>query len=339
MDNEIGECSDVSYDKSRRKFVELISGATASLVWSRNVEIAGATEEEKEVKEIEIKEILRESSRKALRGGKSGALAAVVQVLTLMWLRTVMNYQYRYGGSLSSALSHLYNEGGVTRLYQGLPFALVQGPLTRFGDTASNMGMLALLDSIPQTEVLPLFVRTGIGSLTAGAFRILLMPVDTSKTVMQVEGREGLNSLWNSILERQSLSPLYRGSLATAAATTVGHYPWFLTYNFFDEFLPPISSKEDLFLYLLRSAFLGLSASSVSDVCSNSLRVIKTTKQTASVTEDKKDISYSEALDLVLKKDGVAGLFGRGLQTRLITNMIQSSFFSILWKYFQSISV
>ena len=33
---------------------------------------------------------------KGLKGGKAGALAGLLQVITLMWLRTVVNYQYRY---------------------------------------------------------------------------------------------------------------------------------------------------------------------------------------------------------------------------------------------------
>ncbi|EKX34618.1 hypothetical protein GUITHDRAFT_147045 [Guillardia theta CCMP2712] len=41
----------------------------------------------------------------------------VVQVFALLWLRTTMNYQYRYGGSMKQALLHLYREGGIPRLF------------------------------------------------------------------------------------------------------------------------------------------------------------------------------------------------------------------------------
>ena len=34
----------------------------------------------------------------------------------------------------------------------------------------------------------------------------------------------------------------------------------------------------------------------------------------------------------VIEKDGLKGLFGRGLQTRLITNIAQSMVFSVFWK-------
>lgn len=291
---------------------------------------------------IDVEAIVQKSAKRALGGGKAGASAAVVQVLSLMWLRTAMNYQYRYGGDLGSSLKTLYSDGGIPRLYQGLPFALVQGPLTRFGDTAANVGILALLDSIPETQALPLPIRTAAGSITAGLWRIFLMPVDTSKTAMQVEGASGLENLVKRVTT-EGPGPLYQGSLASAAATAAGHFPWFLTYNFLNDSLPTVS-KEEVLLTLLRSAFLGLSASCVSDCVSNSLRVIKTTKQTAGLGgggetggEEAKEITYREALNLIMEQDGIQGLLGRGLKTRLLTNAIQGSVFSVLWKYFQTV--
>jgi hypothetical protein len=87
---------------------------------------------------------------------------------------------------------------------------------------------------------------------------------------------------------------------------------------------------------------MGFGASCVSDVCSNSLRVIKTTKQTARLSRkgepegtESKEMSYPEVVKLILEEDGVVGLFGRGLQTRLLTNSIQGAAFSVLWRYFQ----
>ena len=303
-----------------------------------------------------FEEILSKASKRALSGGKAGASASIVQVLSLMWLRTSMNYQYRYGGTLSSSLDTLYKEGGIPRLYQGLPFALIQGPLTRFGDTAANVGILALLDSMIWAEGMPLPLKTLCGSIAAGCWRIFLMPIDTSKTVMQVEGKEGLNNLYEQV-QQNGPSPLYRGAIASAAATAVGHFPWFLTYNYLNEVLPIMEGNGGeknsmiIFMTLARSAFLGLAASCVSDCCSNSLRVIKTTKQTAGLdplvegdneepkqhNKDGSEISYVEAVQIILEKDGWAGLFGRGLQTRLLTNAIQGAVFSVLWRYFQEI--
>lgn len=57
---------------------------------------------------VDISAILQKSAQKALGGGSAGASAAVVQVVSLMWLRTAMNYQYRYGGNLQEALKKTY---------------------------------------------------------------------------------------------------------------------------------------------------------------------------------------------------------------------------------------
>lgn len=48
------------------------------------------------------------------------------QVLSLMWLRTTVNYEYRYGGGMMNALRTLWAEGGIPRFYQGLAPALIQ---------------------------------------------------------------------------------------------------------------------------------------------------------------------------------------------------------------------
>ena len=78
---------------------------------------------------------------------------------------------------------------------------------------------------------------------------------------------------------------------------------------------------------LIRSAVLGISAACVSDCVSNSLRVLKTTRQTSEVT-----ISYQEAAQQILEKEGWSGLLGRGLQTRLVTNALQAALFTVVWK-------
>ena len=67
---------------------------------------------------------LARALKSAAGGGLAGAAAMVVQVLTLMPLRTVMNYQYRYGGSLKGSVKTLYREGGFKRYYAGLAAAL-----------------------------------------------------------------------------------------------------------------------------------------------------------------------------------------------------------------------
>ena len=246
-------------------------------------------------------------------------------VACLMWMRTTVNYQYRTGSSFFTALKTLYADGGIPRFYRGVLPALVQGPLSRFGDTAANVGILAVLQETAPN--LPLPLMTAAGSITAGLWRILLMPIDSSKTVLQVEG--SLDPLWGRVSD-DGFGVLYRGALAQAAATAAGHFPWFLTYNALESALPIVESP-DVWLSLVRSAVLGFSASCVSDCVSNSLRVIKTTRQTS-------DESYPEIVRTIVEQDGVWGLLGRGLQTRLLTNAIQGALFSVLWRYFQQMN-
>ena len=336
---------DDTADSSKRAFVAsiLISAfattgtiATPNAVLAKDLPVTLDVVPPIATPSIDFNTILSKASKKAIGGGKAGAAAAVVQVCSLMWLRTAMNYQYVYGGTLVTSLQTLWDQGGIPRLYQGLPFAIVQGPLTRFGDAAANVGILALLE----TQDLPLPLKTACGSAVAGLWRIILMPIDTSKTAMQVQGSEGLQRLIENVKE-QGPSPLYQGALASASATAAGHFPWFLTYNFLNEQLPMVTATEDLLGSLLRSAFLGLAASCVSDSCSNSLRVIKTTKQTAGLSNtsegEKRELTYPEIVKTIIDTDGVAGLLGRGLQTRLLTNAIQGAAFSVLWKYFQQV--
>ncbi|SRR6266576_5757865 len=103
-----------------------------------------------------------------------------------------MNYQYRYGATTTEAIRTLYADGGWTRYYQGITAALVQGPVARFGDTAANVGILALLQSNPFMSKLPTLIKTLFASLAAAGFRMILTPIDTIKTTLQAQGREGI---------------------------------------------------------------------------------------------------------------------------------------------------
>lgn len=48
----------------------------------------------------------------------------------------------------------------------------------------------------------------------------------------------------------------------------------------------------------------------------------------------------AQCAKLVIEKDGVVGLFGRGLSTRIVTNGMQGLMFNVMWRmgmdYFNS---
>ena len=270
-----------------------------------------------------IKNVLKKAGKDALGGGIPGMAAMIAQVSTLMWLRTTINYQYRYGVTTTQAFKALYRDGGISRFYRGYSAAIVQGPLSRFGDTAANTGVLSLLDQYPTTKEMPIFIKTGFASVAASAFRILLMPIDTVKTMMQVEGSRGIATLKDKM---QTSGPrvLFHGAAAASVATLVGHYPWFATYNYLNQRIQvPTHPKEKL----LRNAFIGFVSSVVSDTCSNSVRIVKTTRQTIH-----EETSYTKIIKMIVDKDGWGGLFGRGLKTKIMTNGLQGMLFSVYWK-------
>ncbi|XP_023322126.1 uncharacterized protein LOC111696668 [Eurytemora carolleeae] len=269
-------------------------------------------------------QVIKTALKKGFDGGTSGAAAMAIQVSSLMWIRTTMNYQYRYGTSTTQAFKKLWTEGGLRRLYRGVGPALLQGPLSRFGDTAANVAILSLLEK----SDLPVIVKSGTASLAAASWRIVIMPVDTLKTTLQVEGKDGLRLLGNK-MRLQGPAVFWYGSLAAASATAVGHFPWFYTFNQLQAVIPQYS---ETYKKLARNALIGFCSSVVSDTVSNSLRVIKTTRQTYTTP-----ISYIGVVREVVTKDGWIGLFGRGLKTRLIANGIQGLMFSVLWKYFMDL--
>jgi hypothetical protein len=265
-----------------------------------------------------MSEIMSKAGKKAVSGGLAGMGAQAINVGTLMWMRTIMNYQYRFGGTFVDVTRKLWSEGGVPRFYRGLAPALIQAPVSRFGDTAANDGALAALEHTN----LPTAAKTMFASAAAAGFRVVLMPIDAWKTTKQVEGKEGLKKL----IEKSSKHPtaLWQGAVGAMTATWVGHYPWFYTNNQLRTTLPQFDFTYGKYV---RNAVIGFASACVSDTISNSLRVLKTTRQTSM-----EPVGYVESARQIIAKDGYAGLFGRGLKTRILTNGLQGALFTIGWK-------
>ena len=111
-----------------------------------------------------------------------------------------------------------------------------------------------------------------------------------------------------------------------------------MSLNYPEGALSPVS-EHDVFLSLLGPALFGFTSSCASDIVTNSLKVIMTTQQLALLSKTVSGktsasmLSTVEALQLVVKADGVEGLFGRGLKTKLLVNALQGALFSVLLKY------
>jgi hypothetical protein len=63
-------------------------------------------------------------------------------------------------------------QGGIPRLYKGVGFAVIQNPLSRFGDTAANTGVLAALEALQPN--MPVAMMTGFASLGNASITLTL---------------------------------------------------------------------------------------------------------------------------------------------------------------------
>jgi len=257
----------------------------------------------------------------ATKSGIAGAIAISPDVLTLMWIRTTVNFQYRYGCSYLTAIGRLYKDGGFSRFYRGLTFALIQGPLTKFGQTASNTGSFMILNNDPSTKDLSVGAKTTVAMVLASFWRVLVMPVDTCKTTMQVTG--SLKSC-RSKFKKHGVTVLFNGSIATVSSTFISQFPWFFTFNFLFENIPRGQTEHT---EIIRRGFIGFCASVCSDLVSNSFRVVKVYKQS-----HLEPITYPKIVQRISSQSGWGSLFFRGFATRILANGIQGICFSILWK-------
>ena len=279
--------------------------------------------------ELHKQKMIKSIKTQVIRGGLSGAAGGALQVITLMWLRTLTTYQYRYGCDIQTAFSQLYSEGGIGRFYRGWQYALIQGPLVRFGSVAANE-LAILFFTVYSFKLNFQFTQiliTLVGGFFVTLWRALLMPIDTCKTVSQVEGAVGLAKLLHRVFSKGEINLLFQGTSATLLATFTGHYPWFLVHNY----LEATVAKPVLFKHmLLRTAWIGFIATAVSDTMTNSLRVVKTVKQ--AVSAEGLDLTYAQVVARVWAEGGVSALLGRGLVSRILSNGLQSVIFTVVWK-------
>jgi len=266
---------------------------------------------------------IKSALAKAFRSGTGGFLAGICQVVAFMWLRTIMNYQYKNGGSFLRTLGILWAEGGIGRLYQGLfPWAILQAPLSRFGDTAANDLVLGLQAAVFPS--VPISLATVFGSFCGATWRVIITPIDTCKTTLQTDGAKG----WQLLKEKMAkggIPVLWYGWEGNYLANVVGNYPFFYALNQLSAIIPVVSG---MWLGLVRHAFIGAISATVSDVVSNSIRVMKTKKQTS----DDPNMGYLRAAKEVIELEGFFGFMFRGLETRIFTNVMQGAFFTVLWR-------
>ena len=257
-------------------------------------------------------------------------------VVTLMWLRTTLFVQYAKGLSFPQALRYIYIDGGrgwrgLGRFYAGVSYGLMLAPVSRFGDTAANAGVLSLFASSESHADVPMVLKTTAAGIAAGAFRSTIHPLDTLKTVVQVHGRSrGMDLLRAKAKDTGWRRALFAGAAGAGTAHAVSFVPWFTVHNLLQARIPRVDIRHKdggIALYAARSMGIGFVASAVSDTASNGLHVLKTLKQVAA-----SDITYAGAARQALASGGlVKGLLLRGLGTRITASAINGALFTLLW--------
>ena len=168
--------------------------------------------------------------------------------------------------------------------------------------------------------------KTFMAGIGASLWRLTLTPIETIKAIHQVNGHKGAEVIMYKI-RNHGLQSMFHGSMGSVATSMIGFYPWFMTYNYLDESLPKGINRTEK---TMRNASIGFTSSLMSDVICNVFQVLKTTKQT-----HHEKITYLKVAEEVIEKEGLVGLLGRGLKTRILCNCIQGMMFSVIWKYLQ----
>lgn len=261
-----------------------------------------------------------------VKGGLAGIAAGILQVLFLMWIRTAMNYQYYYGGSFPDTMRSLWASGGFSRFYQGVGIALLQVPLARFGDTFAQSIVIELY-GMPGKSVHGF--AAGLVVATIGSFwRLCLVPLDTLKLTSQVHGT-GAGKVLSRRLRDSGMLELWSGAVAVFMVSWVASVPFWAVYNTVFEYWPAPQTGT---MHLVRNGFAGIVASVASDLASNWLRVLKVKRQAAEEGSIGAEGYLVDAMD-VIAKDGIIGLFFRGIGTKMLAGAVQGAFFSVLWNH------
>lgn len=256
-------------------------------------------------------EKIKMSNEKAL---KTGFGTGLVQVSSLLWLRTVTNYQYKHGISMKNAFKNLYNDGGIFRFYRGYIPAIVTASICKMGD----LNGYYLVNDPNLNLNLNNFEKNIIIASISNTTRFIVMPIDTLDMFLQVEGSNGMKMLKNKI-KTDGIQTLYHGCSMWLTTNFIGSFVWFGTY----QTLEPIFTKKNNF----NNAIIGFGSSMMSDIATNPLRSLKVYKQSNHIS-----INYLDSFKEMVHDKGIINMMTRGLFTRVMTHGIQSAMFVVVWK-------
>ena len=242
--------------------------------------------------------------------GFAGGIAGGIQLSSLYWLRTIIKYQYVYPHNLAITSRYLWHDTDKLRLFRGF--------IPNFSKVfLGKIGEASLIKTFHPQEKSDIFYNTIITSSIITCWKTLMMPLDTVGNSYQVNGK-GANQIIKNRIQQQGFITLWSGTGVYLNISFINYTIWIYTYHNLNQSLPQQINQD------MRNGLIGLSATFLSDIVINPLRVIKTNIQ--SHTEKKK---YRELYVEIFKKSQD---YFRGLQTKMLFNCLNGALYVILWK-------
>lgn len=292
---------------------------------------------------VPLSSILASVAWRAVGGGLAGAAGIGAAVALVTPLRTVTTVQLARGGgggTLATARA-LWASGGMRRLYAGAGVAAAQAMLARFGNTAANVCAMAALSSFEAGRALHAPAQAAVSALAGALFRIAATPLDALRVAAQADGGAAGVARLREAVRVRGVRALFDGAAAAAANGLFTTYFYFAAFHALRASFPAqdrgliFTAARDAGLAesaaihtecVLRNTAILFGSNVTADVAANSMRVVKTVRMTTG-------LAYYACLTSVLRKDGLAGLLGRGLTARLSANGLAAFFNGVAWLF------
>jgi len=258
-----------------------------------------------------------------LKSSLASSSAGIIQLSSLFWLKTIIKHQYRYGMSPLVSFKQLSMDKDKFRFYRGYTPNLIKTVFGKFGDAAFyNYFHREEFNSLSNIE------RSSYISFASSFLKFNLMPLDTYTNMYQVRGNKG-KIIMKEKLGKDGIKVLYNGSGAYLLSNLLGNTSWFFTMDYLNNIYYEKDIKKN---DIKKNLGIGFASSTVSDLITNPIRILKTYKQS-----NKENISYNTALKEIINSKGLFNLYYRGLPTKILLNGFNSAIFLVLWKKFENI--
>ena len=200
---------------------------------------------------------------------KTGITSSIIQVSSLLWLRTATIYQHKYGGSMINTINNLYKDGGILRFYGGYLPCLLVASTCKSSELYGYYSVKNLNLSL-NNQSLYITTISNIG-------RLMVIPFDTLDTFYQLYGSKGY-SLLKTKIKNNGLGILYNGSPIWLFNHSLSTFIWFNTFKRLDNYTNNMYN-DNIYIKNIKNGSIGYLSSICSDILTNPFRVIKTNKE------------------------------------------------------------